>query len=322
MQCSAPRPSVASPKSVARDIADASKHSHEHSYTYLRNEIEKKGPVESSQLQHAVSIPLQDRVLQNEAVLQHSADERHAQNVHLREPGLSTSQSAPHNTSENHHPLDVNEIWSATAHTKPTPTQLTSPPATPPDTGLPYEVQHFILTTMQRILEEGCYSFASRWIPNVLYDKKWTCAEQVELKTWRDELPALLPLGAIKLQPDYSLTAALRDAVGIRNAATHRHLCDNFEIKKMARQAGGLMAMFDDPTRQSKYSRLWDAVHQWDEEHLELASKKEKLERALQEISERPVNDMDWSPNAASAQELTPSDQALPYDMGDLMDMD
>lgn len=176
---------------------------------------------------------------------------------------------------------------------------------------------------MQRILEEGCYAFATRWIPNVLYDKRWTCAEQVELKTWRDELPTLLPQGSIVHQPNYSLIAALRDAVELRNAATHRHLCDNFEIKKMSRQASALMAMFGDPTRESKFTHMWDAIHAWDTENLEPESKKHRLEQALREISERPVNDMDWSPNTVSLEEISsPSGKSYPSEADDPMDVD
>jgi hypothetical protein len=176
---------------------------------------------------------------------------------------------------------------------------------------------------MQRILEEGCFAFASRWIPKALYERNWTCAEQVELKTWRDELPALLPQGAIIPILNYSLAAALKDAVGIRNAATHRHLCDNIEIKKMSHQANTLMEMYGDMTRQSKFHRVWAAIDDWDTESLDPQVKRGKLELALQEISERPVNDMDWSPNAVSLEEVTSLDDELQaVDMDDPMDMD
>src|SRR4051812_31265719 len=149
---------------------------------------------------------------------------------------------------------------------------------------------------MQRILEEGCYAVANRWNPKALYERRWTCAEQVELSTWKTELPVILPFSAIISQWSYTLEAALKDAVGIRNAATHRHLCDNFELKKMARKAASLMTMFDDITRQNKFRRIGIAIDDWDNEPLSPQAKREKLETALQEIGERPVNDMDWSP--------------------------
>ena len=171
------------------------------------------------------------------------------------------------------------------------------------------------------MLEEACYAFAKRWILDELHKRHWTCAEQIELKKWRDELPALLPPAAIKNR-DESLVRSLQDAVNIRNAATHRHICDNYELKKMSRQASALMAIFDDPTRENKFVLLWQAIQQWDDEVLELYVKQRKLEQALQEISERPIDDMDWSPVIAPTQEPAHSDEAYAFDEDDRMEMD
>jgi hypothetical protein len=178
--------------------------------------------------------------------------------------------------------------------------------AAPPDLGLPYEVQHFILAMMQRILEEGCYDFASRWIPGTLNEKGWTCSEAVELSTWRKFLPDVVPYKAISPVPNYSLEKALADAVFIRNAAVHRHLCNNVEICRMTSQAQDLMVMFSDVTRQNKFHHLREELKQWDSAVTEDPQEKRyKLESALREISERPVDDMDWTPNAVSLQEIT-----------------
>ena len=108
--------------------------------------------------------------------------------------------------------------------------------------------------------------------------------------------------------PSYpSLEHALRDAVRIRNLAVHRRLCDTVELRLMALQAQDLMSMFSDVTRQSKFQRLeaelndWDAASQDGQE-----GKSNKLLAGLQEISERPLDDMDWIPNAASLGEIKP----------------
>jgi hypothetical protein len=176
----------------------------------------------------------------------------------------------------------------------------------PPDLGLPYEVQHFILAMIQRILEEGCYDFASRWIPDTLYGKGWTCSEAIELSTWKKFLPDVVPYKAISPVPNYSLEKALSDAVTIRNAAVHRHLCNNREIGRMSSKAEDLMFMFSDVTRQNKFHRLQEELKQWDSAVTEdQQGKRDRLERALREISERPVDDMDWTPNAVSLQEIT-----------------
>jgi hypothetical protein len=186
------------------------------------------------------------------------------------------------------------------------PSGTTAITRTPPDLGLPYEVQHFILAMIQRILEEGCYDFASRWIPNTLNEKGWTCSEAVELSTWKKSLPDIVPYKAISPVPNYSLERALADAVLIRNAAVHRHLCNNVEIRRMSSQAQDLMFMFSDVTRQNKFHRLQEEIKQWDSVITDdQQGKRNKLESALREISEQPVDDMDWTPNAVSLQEIT-----------------
>ena len=74
----------------------------------------------------------------------------------------------------------------------------------------------------------------------------------------------------------------------------------------MAQQAENLMTMFRDITRQTKFHRLGSELNDWDRSSSEdQQAAKMKLERALQEISERPIDDMDWTPNAVSLQEIT-----------------
>jgi len=159
---------------------------------------------------------------------------------------------------------------------------------------------------MQRILEEGCYEFAHRNIPKLLVENNWTCPELVELSKWKEVLPIVVPPGSIAQDSSYTLERGLLDAVRIRNATTHRHLCNNTEIKKMAGQAQGLMSMFGDVSRQNRFLRLSDELTEWDHAVLDPDTKRQKLELALREISERPVDDMDWTPNSVSLQEATP----------------
>lgn len=209
------------------------------------------------------------------------------------------------------------------------PTRFSSPskptlnptPIRSADLGLPYQVQHYILGLIQRILEEGCYDFASRWLPQRLSEKGWDCSEAVELSTWKTFLPTALPPTAIKPLSNYTLEAALADAVRIRNAAVHRHLCDNHEIRKMTLQAQDLMSMFSDTTRHNKFHHLWTELNIWDSKCLEDASgARAKLEGALREISERPMDDMDWTPNAVSLEELQAGLENVQDTSGDYAD--
>jgi hypothetical protein len=66
------------------------------------------------------------------------------------------------------------------------------------------------------------------------------------------------------------------------------------------------MTMFRDVTRQGKFQRLGAELIDWDRNsNRDQQAARMKLERALQEISERPMDDMDWTPNAVSLQEIT-----------------
>jgi hypothetical protein len=125
-------------------------------------------------------------------------------------------------------------------------------------------VQHFILEMMRRIMEQASYDFATRVIPKTLHDNGWACSEMVELSMWRDTLLRDVPQPALKLASGYSLQKALSDAVRIRNSASHRHLCDNIELQKMATQAMHLMVIYGDTVRHDKLKWLWDELKEWD----------------------------------------------------------
>lgn len=153
-------------------------------------------------------------------------------------------------------------------------------------------------------MEDGCFLFASTWIPEFLGASKWTCAEAVELSTWKKVLPITLPKEVgISLA---HLEDALANAVRIRNAAVHRHLCSNHELRQMASQASRLISLFADVSRQAKLDSLVVALRDWDSQIDEdQSTKRTRLEAALQAINEQPLDDMDWTPNSVSLQEIT-----------------
>lgn len=158
----------------------------------------------------------------------------------------------------------------------------------------------------------------------MLNEKGWDCSEAVELSTWKNFLPANLPTTAIKPLSNYTLEAALADAVRIRNSAVHRHLCDNNELRKMTLQAQDLMSMFSDTTRQNKLHQLWAELNVWNST-VDPSGARIRLERALQEISERPMDDMDWTPNAVSLEEVqscVDSVESTPEHFADEMELD
>ncbi|KAL2071921.1 hypothetical protein VTL71DRAFT_13156 [Oculimacula yallundae] len=227
--------------------------------------------------------------------------------------GLSISRWAPRNANSNQSAQPNNIVWTRTSQQPLQPSSRSHTPISKAaELGLPYQVQHYILVMIERMLEESCFEFAGRWVPDILHAKGWDCAEAVELSTWKAFLPTVLPPNAIRPMSNYSLEGALGDAVRIRNSAVHRHLCDNDEIRRMALQAQDLMSMFADGTRQDKFHRLWLELKEWDSASLaDAQGARGRLEAALQEISERPVDDMDWTPNAMSLQEVTVEVEAV-----------
>jgi len=73
----------------------------------------------------------------------------------------------------------------------------------------------------------------------------------------------------------------------------------------MALQAQNLMAMFADVTREHKLHHLQMELSDWNTlSGVDPQAARNKLQAALQEISERPVNDMDWTPNSVSLEEV------------------
>lgn len=75
----------------------------------------------------------------------------------------------------------------------------------------------------------------------------------------------------------------------------------------MASQAQDLMATFGDVTRQHKFMYLRVELEEWDRlSMVDLEGAKERLKWVLQQISEREVSDMDWTPNDLSLEEVGP----------------
>lgn len=145
------------------------------------------------------------------------------------------------------------------------------------------------------------------------------------MSTWRALLPVELPQEALSVQGNEKLQIGLKDAVYIRNAATHRHICDNYELRKAASQAQGLMVVLSDFTRAEKLVSLKAQLSAWEASMAtNYDAAKQTLLDALREIGERPVDDMDWTPNSVSMEEH-PDEQlaaAAPLQWADHMDVD
>lgn len=156
---------------------------------------------------------------------------------------------------------------------------------------LPYKIQHLILTTVQRQLEECCFDFAAKWFPSLLEENKWDCAESVELTKWIRILTKRcdkLPASAIDDDPEMPLKKVLSSTTVLRHTAVHRLPTSAQGIYKMIQSASRLAQTLGDHSRASELENL----------HLEIGSRirdmelnknflENRLDEQLQAISEQ-----------------------------------
>ncbi|KAF6831255.1 hypothetical protein CMUS01_07414 [Colletotrichum musicola] len=104
---------------------------------------------------------------------------------------------------------------------------------------IPYSTQHRILTTARTILEECCFDFATRWLPDILKGNGWQCA------------CARL---ADKLRNNFHITHTLR------NTAVHRAPVKARSVSKSLQGAINLAAALRDTPRASQLGELKTAL--------------------------------------------------------------
>lgn len=130
---------------------------------------------------------------------------------------------------------------------------------------LPYKTQHHILTITQTMLEEACFGFGKKWLPQVLSNEKWDCPEAVELTKWTKTLAKhrnAIPLSAVNASQGELSNAVLFSTDRLRHAAVHRLPTSAGGIQTMILSAVELATMLNDTVRAAKMEQI----------HCELAS--------------------------------------------------
>ncbi len=128
---------------------------------------------------------------------------------------------------------------------------------------LPYKTQHRLLTMIQSILEECCFSFGRLWLPEVLKARSCECVESIELTRWTRIL-----IRHCKDLPSLAITeiagASFRDVLlathPIRHTAVHRRLASVCEIEKMIENAVSFTVMLKDSLRTRKIEVIRNQV--------------------------------------------------------------
>ena len=136
---------------------------------------------------------------------------------------------------------------------------------------LPYKVQHLILTTAQHQLEECCFEFAAKWLPSLLEDNNWDCAEAVELTEWIKTLAKRydkIPAHAINNESKTSLEDVFLSTNVLQHTAVHR----------LSTSAKGVQKMIQSASRLAKALGIHPRAAQLERLHLEIESRLRDME--------------------------------------------
>jgi hypothetical protein len=191
-------------------------------------------------------------------------------------------------------------------------TQFTSAKSREQDTGtaiavrslypvyIHYRCQHFILTTIQELLEESCFEFALQHFPQLLATNGWDCPEAVELTEWTKILSCQSnPLINTLKNPFNEFIGLLRE---LRHSAVHRLRKTAVGVERLAENAQLFLEALEDPTRSEKVESLRRELRSAIEE---LKRNKDLLEKRLlaqlKEIQKKRSELDVWEKNAKEA---------------------
>ena len=124
---------------------------------------------------------------------------------------------------------------------------------------LSYISQHKLLNTVQRVLEDCCYDWVSKWMPFLLKERNWTCSEAVELSKWSTVIPPrfdTLSSDATSLGSGEALRAVFSATHPIRHAAVHRLYTSVRGIERMLENALKMVTALKDTPREGKLHDL------------------------------------------------------------------
>lgn len=126
---------------------------------------------------------------------------------------------------------------------------------------IPYKTQHQLLTKIQRLLEECCYEFTSRWMPDLIKQRQWDCPEAIELNKW-----TRIVVKRVGKLPSHCfgnwggqtamLTNILISINKLRHSAVHRLRTTAKSISEMIRSATRFATALGDLTCQEQLDEL------------------------------------------------------------------
>ncbi|KAL2802729.1 hypothetical protein BJX63DRAFT_440654 [Aspergillus granulosus] len=97
-----------------------------------------------------------------------------------------------------------------------------------------YRSQHIITTSIQRLVEEGCFTYAERHFPQLLVKNGWDCPEAVELTEWIKLFSQHSSELITTKKPLEELFSNLR---ALRHSAVHRLRKTTIGVERLAKNA-------------------------------------------------------------------------------------
>ncbi|KAL9002129.1 MAG: hypothetical protein Q9188_004921 [Gyalolechia gomerana] len=123
----------------------------------------------------------------------------------------------------------------------------------------PFRVQNSILARSQKLLEECCYDFTEKNAANLLVEKRWDCAEAIELNKWTFTMmkrKGKLFAGAFK-DSDSHINTTLLAVNRLRHSAVHRLRISAKGILQMIEAAVKFAETLSDVARASQLEELY-----------------------------------------------------------------
>ena len=136
---------------------------------------------------------------------------------------------------------------------------------------IPFKIQHLVLSRTQVLLEECCFRFTEKWLPEMLERRRWDCAEAIELHRWTNIVSkhlSKIPAHAFVNHSKTSVADVLKSVNKLRHSAVHR----------LSVTAKGVSEMIRSATRFATVLGNAACQQQLDELHQELEGKIRGLE--------------------------------------------
>lgn len=115
-----------------------------------------------------------------------------------------------------------------------------------------YDLQHRMLSLIQSSLEECCFDFGKKWLPDIITSEGWEAPEEVELTTWTAKLSEhrkMIPTCAAFGMVGSSWDEVLKRTHELRNSTVHRTKISVHRLVDLIPGVAGLACVLKDISR-------------------------------------------------------------------------